>query len=336
MKGILPIMFLLLAVVTSCKSDSQPLLPDIGGKPGDVAVVISKVDWDGNIGEEYRRIFSQPYEMLPQYEPLYDPINIPYESFNELFQRHRNVIFTEISDRYTKARMLVEYDRYAKPQLLIHLQAPDDKTFIHLLTASQHKILLYLNRAERDRLLNLHGKAPDKGVESMIERKHNVSLLIPRGYKVVRDSSDFTWINQDVGPIIQGIVIYHYPFQDSSAFGQKKLVRVRDHYMMKYMPGEIEGSYMTTEKEFGPLYSEYLFNGKKYVAEMRGLWKTEKGISMGGPFISLSTLDEKNHRILTIEGFVYAAGYDKRNYMRQLEAILYSMKFPGEGGEGKQ
>jgi hypothetical protein len=328
MKRMVPIIFLFPIVILSCKSDSQPLLPDIGGKPGDVAVVISKADWDGDIGAEYREIFSQPYEMLPQYEPVYDLINVSYDAFNQLFQRHRNIIFTEISDRYTKSRMLIEHDRYAKPQLVIHLQAPDDTSFIRLLEASQDKIFSYLDHAERERLLNLHQKSMDKALQEKILKKHNVSLIIPKGYRIVRDSSDFTWINQDAGPIIQGIVIYHYPFHDSSAFALKKLVRVRDSFMKKYMPGEIEGSYMTTEKEFGPQYTEYLFKGKTHVAEIRGLWKTEKGISMGGPFVSLSAVDEKNQRMLTIEGFVYAAGFNKRNYLRQLEAILYSMKLP--------
>jgi hypothetical protein len=84
---------------------------------------------------------------------------------------------------------------------------------------------------------------------------------------------------------------------------------------------------MTTEKEFTPQFSEYL-KGNKHMAEMRGLWKTEKGVSMGGPFISISLLDEANKQVITVEGFVFAAGFNKRNYMRQLEAILVNMKFP--------
>jgi hypothetical protein len=328
MKAIMPVVLLLPVILSSCKSDSKPLLPNIGGKPGDVAVVISKADWDGKIGEEYRKVFSVPYEMLPQYEPVYDLININYDAFNELFQRHRNIIFTEISGRYTKARMLVEHDRYAQPQLLIHLQAPDDISFIRLLNASEQMIFSYLERAERDRLLNLYKKTINKDIQDRLRQKHNVSLIIPKGYSIVRDAEDFTWVNQDVGPVILGLVLYQYPYKDTVVFSLNKLIRIRDSFMQKYMPGEVEGSFMTTEKEFAPVYSEYLYQGKKHVAEMRGLWKTEKGVSMGGPFISISMMDEKNSRILTVEGFVYAAGHDKRNYMRQLEAILYSMKLP--------
>ena len=87
------------------------------------------------------------------------------------------------------------------------------------------------------------------------------------------------------------------------------------------------GSYMTTEKEFKPKFMEYSLRGKRYVAELRGLWKMEKGISMGGPFVSITTLDEKRNRVVTVEGMVYAAGYDKRNFVRQVEAIVYSLNF---------
>jgi len=36
--------------------------------------------------------------------------------------------------------------------------------------------------------------------------------------------------------------------------------------------------------------------------------------------------DKKRNRIITVEGFVFAPRYDKHNYIRKLEAILYSLK----------
>ncbi len=313
-------------LLLSCKTDSKPLLPDVIGKQGEVAVVINKADWDTKVGEEYRIIFSMPYEMLPQYEPVFNVFQVPYDAFNELFIRHRNVIFTQISPKYSQPRLLTERDRYARQQVFIYLQAPDDSAFVKLLRSNGNKIISFLNRAERERILNLHLKNLDSRIQERIIKKHNISLVIPKGYKIERDSADFTWINQEIGDIIQGILIYQFPFHDSSQFRRQELIDIRDKFVKKYMPGEIEGSYMITEKLIEPLYKEYLFKGNRYVAEMRGLWKVEKGISMGGPFVSLSTLDEKNKRIVTIEGFVYAAGHNKRNFIQQVETILYSMK----------
>ena len=75
---------------------------------------------------------------------------------------------------------------------------------------------------------------------------------------------------------------------------------------------------------------------KSYCAEVRGLWKMKNGGAMGGPFVSHTRLDEINHRMITIEGFVFAPGTKKRNPMRQLEAIIYSAKLPQEITERKE
>lgn len=54
---------------------------------------------------------------------------------------------------------------------------------------------------------------------------------------------------------------------------------------------------------------------------------------MGGPFVQLSTVDTRRNRIVTVEGFVFAPSEEKRNYVRQLEAILYSLSFPDESDQ---
>ena len=70
--------------------------------------------------------------------------------------------------------------------------------------------------------------------------------------------------------------------------------------------------------------------GGFYGIETRGLWKIEDGEAMGGPFVSLTRLDQVNGRVVTAETFLFAAGQKKRNALRQNEAILYSLKMPNE------
>jgi hypothetical protein len=82
---------------------------------------------------------------------------------------------------------------------------------------------------------------------------------------------------------------------------------------------------MTTEMQVFPIFRSYMLS-KKYTAELRGLWRVE-GDFMGGPFVSISQIDEQRNRIVTVEGYVYAPKYNKREYIRQLEAILYTIKF---------
>jgi hypothetical protein len=59
---------------------------------------------------------------------------------------------------------------------------------------------------------------------------------------------------------------------------------------------------------------------------MRGLWKLE-GDFMGGPFYSMTFLDERTGNLVTIDGFAYAPYFDKREYIREVEAIIKTLKF---------
>jgi hypothetical protein len=47
---------------------------------------------------------------------------------------------------------------------------------------------------------------------------------------------------------------------------------------------------------------------------------------MGGPYIGYALVDEKAGRLYYIEGFAYAPGKDKREIMRELDAILWTFR----------
>ena len=51
---------------------------------------------------------------------------------------------------------------------------------------------------------------------------------------------------------------------------------------------------------------------------------------MGGPFVSLTRLDQVNAQVVTAETFLFAPGQKKRNALRQCEAILYSLVMSNE------
>ena len=51
---------------------------------------------------------------------------------------------------------------------------------------------------------------------------------------------------------------------------------------------------------------------------------------MGGPFVSIARVDEKNQRVVVVEGFVYFPNQPKRNVLKKLEAALYTLRLPDE------
>jgi hypothetical protein len=59
-------------------------------------------------------------------------------------------------------------------------------------------------------------------------------------------------------------------------------------------PDPVDSTYMISERLIDPLFSEFLLNNV-YTAEVKGLWKVDgkEGVFMGGPFVSFSTVDQK-------------------------------------------
>ena len=80
--------------------------------------------------------------------------------------------------------------------------------------------------------------------------------------------------------------------------------------------------YITFIENIGMAFGMQL--GSKIGMEMRGLWETENDY-MGGPFYHFSYVNAQN-KCISVDGFVYAPNDTKRDYLRQVEAIVKSVK----------
>lgn len=315
---------LLLFFTFSCKNEKQPLLPKVTGKPGEVILVIDQYVWDSEIGTYLNNLLTRPYDALPQAEPSYDPVRVSSSSFTNLFKSHRNIIITKISPRNKKPRILVQRDIWAKPQIVINLIGPNDSTTIGYLQENGDKLINLLNQAEISRTVNNYKKNKAKGIDESLRMKHHVSIAVPMGYEVAVDSADFVWISHELTDLTQAVLIYYYEYTDTNTFSSDYLKHKRNEFTRKYIPGPSKNSFMTIEPSYPVIFSEYT-RDNQYWAEMRGLWRLEKGF-MGGPFINMTTLDQTRNRVISIDAFVYAPSLDKRNYVRELEAILQTFR----------
>ena len=84
---------------------------------------------------------------------------------------------------------------------------------------------------------------------------------------------------------------------------------------------------MQTNPEF--VWTKNISVNGKFAMEARGLWEM-RNAPMGGPFVSHSRIDEKNGRVIVVEGFVYAPEKMKRTLIRRLEAALYTLETPAK------
>lgn len=134
------------------------------------------------------------------------------------------------------------------------------------------------------------------------------------------------WIRKETTHNSQGFIIYTYDFVDTMAFEQARIISFRDAITEEFVPGPAVGSYMIVAKEYAPILSKRIGLNNMFAVETRSLWRLE-GDFMGGPFVSYTFVDERNNKVITIDGYVYAPNKPKRDLMIQMESMVHSLKF---------
>lgn len=327
-KLLIPVIFLGLVLLSSCKGERTPLLPNVTGTAGQVVVVINNPIWETDAGRELGRILGSEHPALPQAEPLFDIVRIGHAAFTNIFKTHRNIVIVNISDQYAEAHMNIRKNVWAKPQILMEINASDNNALHSFLGKQEERIVEEIRTAELNRIMEYNRQYEQGSINAQLTESLDVSLVFPPGYTFYVDTTDFAWISfsPPTRDIIQGIFIYQYDYREPETFTPEFLINKRNDFLSMYVPGPSAGSWMTTEEEASPVFNEFM-EDERYFAKLRGLWKVENDF-MGGPFVSLTTLDEKKNRVITVEGFVYAPGERKRNLLRQVEGIIYTLEIP--------
>lgn len=191
--------------------------------------------------------------------------------------------------RDTSGEMRTETDLYARPQLIVYTDGSEGERLLSLIREFERQVA---TRRLRERH---NAKA-----EETIRRVFGVSVLIPADMTGEKRGQDFLWLSDNGASAMRNICIYK---------GMD-----RDSVMRRNIMGETDSMYMRTVK--GTVRQRPLPGGGVY---RYGLWEM-KGDAMGGPFASVT------RQGVTVEAFVYAPGREKRNLMRQLDAVLYSLR----------
>lgn len=322
MKKIVALIILAVILITSCK-DKSPMLPNVSGRAGEVILVIDNDLWSTNIGNQFKTYLTIDYPGLPQSEPLFDLIQLPTQAFTNIFKTHRNIIIVRISDEYKEPKVVIQKNVYAKPQIVINVIAPNKTVLENLISEKGNIIVDRLLQMETSRYGDNYFKYKERGVSEKIAGKFGVEIDFPKGYTIDMDTLDFAWVSNDSPSMAQAMLVFSYKLPKVE-LTTPYLVAKRNEFTKRFVAGNNPNSYMTIESEFEPLRREIEVNKIK-VIELRGLWRVE-GDFMGGPFVTFIIKDEKNDRVIHLDGFVYAPQFDKRDYVRQLEAILHSIK----------
>ena len=328
-------LFALIALVLiSCGNGNERLLTSATGSIYECLVIS-----DEAVKEPVCTTMSADMYGLPQMEATFTTTHITPAQFDDLFKGSRNILLVDINpNKYTLVKATKMRDVWSTPQAMIRIQAPDKEAFEAFWSENGEPIREWFVQEELARQIRFYRASTNKDARASVG-KEKYDILIPEDFMLIMDTMlndiHVTWTCNNKGPMRKDVLVYSYPYTAQEQFSNDSIIAKRNEVMGSLVSAQVEGSHMGTEfKHFPPVTRQVAALrdsvGGFYAMETRGLWKIEDGEAMGGPFVSLTRLDQVNGRVVTAEAFLFAPGQKKRNAMRQLEAILYTLTMPNE------
>ena len=312
--------FLLVGVCCVSCNMSSNMLPNAQGNVGDVLIVMGDYLWKGACGDSIRHYLTEPVMGLPAPEPMF-----ALSQQNELtkyMQKSRHILMVNVDPGFERAKLGYKTDVYAKFQLIFNLDAPSADSAIACMFRSKDMIISGFLMKGRDATIEDYKRSKAQPIADHLREKYQVDMVIPNPFTIGMEKENFVWITREEGERQWGILMWKEPYTSTDQLTPDNLIAQMNN-MTKNVTGNPAVSYMADEPTVPPIVRRFEKNGV-YTVQMNGLWQMEKGF-MGGPYISQTIVDVKRGQLVTGYGFVFYPNRDKRQMVRQLEAILYTM-----------
>ena len=301
--------------------------PTSSGVPYEILLVTDSENFQNGILESLQNVLESDVPGLPQPESAFKISKVSTGNFGSNLKYCRNIIMLNIDRTYTMTKLKFSRDVYSAPQMIMTLQGPDAESVRGFLNESGETIVDFFTRAEMNREIELLKKKHSLSVQENVRNLFGCDVWVPQELAKTKTAENFFWATTDRGSRDMSFVIYSYPYRDLNTFTADYFFDKRDSVMRVNIPGPRDGQYMQTARPYVDVADSELRG--RYAQIARGLWEM-KNYDMGGPFVSVGRVDEKNQRVVVAEGFVYAPGDEKKNLMRRMEAAVYSLQLPDE------
>ncbi len=328
---------------------SEDLKPTARGEIGEIILIMDSTQWTGPLGEQMKEMYRAPMPALPQSEPLFSIHKVNPLKINDVFRSSINMIFVmtldsktyqsqRIRDYFTNNSlkmiqsdsslyMTIHRDEFAKGQTVLYLFAQTEEILIDKLKANQEQLVGIFERTTMEAIQDKLFKSKESGLMSALKEDFGFEITIPFGWDLAKQRENFVWIRKLENQSEQDVFIYSQPYNDQSIF--EDLAAFRDKITEKHLrDSEKPDLYITRQtQEYVPFLTKQVNFKDSYAVEARGLWKISDN-SGGGPFVSYTIVDEANQKVYYVEGYVYSPGTDKKNLLREVNAILSTFSLP--------
>jgi len=308
------------ACFASCTMNSSSL-SNSHGSAGEVLIVMQEQLWKGACGDSVRLYLTEPVMGLTAPEPTFALSQTSV--LTATMQKFRNIVVFNIDPGFEATEFGQRSDVYAKYQLIFNIKAPSADSAIVCMYKNKDLITARFLLKDRDAIIDDYKRSVSRKIFEKMREKNQVNITIPNSYSFYDEKEDFEWIKRQEGERNWHILMWKYPYQRTSQLDTDSLIFKMNAMTRKYVPGDPVGSYMVDEPTVPPIVKRFE-KDSVYTVQMNGLWQLENGW-MGGPYVSQTIVDVKRGQLVTALGFVFYPNRDKRQMVRQLEAILYTM-----------
>jgi len=323
--------FLLLLGFFSCgrTAGTGTARPNATGARFELLIVIDNQIWNAPAGRAIFELFDQDTPGLPRPEAMFRIMQVPPSGFSDFLRPTRNILEIDVSpERFTQTRINLLTDPISHPQRYVRITTPSADDLLSAIQADGNRIMNFFVLGERERSMQQLSRRHNRNFSREVQEWMGVQIYIPADMNISTLRDNFFWASNQHGNVRQDIVIWSYPYTDPNTFTFDFLIAKRDSIMRQNIPGQVPGSFMGTELRFDRPTMRTIWHNGEFAVEIFGLWRMMNGGAMGGPFYSLTRLDEVNQRVVTVEGFVFAPGNPLRNPMRALEAAVHTLRLP--------
>ena len=338
--------------------------PESSGGEFKVLVINDQIRRDSALQDAFGQVFREPYPALPQPEAWFRPSYVNADGFNKLHRRHKSVLLTSVIPNDKRTNRLAanhvfsqgelqemtntngisirhKWDVHSEPQLMMMVTAPSREIMRDSLPYYADEIRKWFNKQEnRAMRKRVFSGGTKTALVSQLKNELDYYFLLPMGYEKemtyfdkapgnklkANDLDHFAWYSLATNETVQNVMTYTTPFDDS-LMTKQGLMRTRNQVTKAFVKGTNDDSYAAIEDRYTdvPLDFEETTINDQQVYVLKGLWRMKNDF-MGGPFRLYAIPDKSHDQIIFIDGFVYAAGEDKKPLMKRVQAVMRSFK----------
>lgn len=167
-------------------------------------------------------------------------------------------------------------------------------------------------------------------LETALHDKYNFRPCLSAEMKLVMANNDFIWLRNENSNYHCNLMINIYPINDSflgtAAQLKKWSIAMRNNFTKKYLK-TAEGTWVSiSESGRFPLRWSNQFETEIWLSG----WYTELNTSRRGPFIRRILRDDKNHRMIAVDGFVFAPNQPRIRLMRELQIMISAFNYQNQ------